>query len=295
MRGYALVAGAAVLWGTLGIFFKAIIGWGLTPLALAFFRAGLSFLFLTAALALTRPAALRIARRDLPFFAAFGIISIGIFYTVYATAVDLTTMATGAVLLYTAPAFVTLFAWRLYGEPLDRRKLAALAMTFAGSALVARAYDLGQLRLNAPGVLFGLAAGLTYALYSIFGKRALQTYQPVTVVTYALGFGALCLLPFQSARSLAPAAAPSPLWLWLVVLALVPTVGSFSLYTAGLHHIQASIASIVAMLEPVTAAALSFLVLHERFTPTQALGGVLILAGVFLLSVRSARVEPAAA
>jgi DME family drug/metabolite transporter len=288
-----LVASAAVLWGTLGIFFKSIIGgWGLTPLTLAFFRAALSFLFLGGGLMLVDRPALRIQRRDLPFFAAFGLISVAIFYTVYIAAVDLTTVATAAVLLYTAPAFVTLFAWRLYAEALDRRKLTALAMTFLGSALVARAYDLNQLQINALGVLCGLAAGLTYALYSIFGKRALQAYQPTTIVTYAMGFGALCLLPFQSVNTLLPAATPSALWIWLAALALGPTVGSVTLYTAGLRHIQASVASIIAMLEPVTAALLSFILLQEQFTPGQALGGVLILGGVLLLSARAPRGSP---
>jgi DME family drug/metabolite transporter len=286
-RGYWLVASAAVLWGTLGIFFKSIIGgWGLTPLTLAFFRAALSCLFLGTSLILVDPTALRIQRSDLPFFAAFGLVSVAIFYTVYITAVDLTTVATAAVLLYTAPAFVTLFAWWLYDEPLDRRKLAALAMTFAGCALVARAYDLSQLRVNALGVLCGLAAGLTYALYSIFGKHALRAYRPTTIVTYAMGFGALCLLPFQSASSLLPAATPSALWIWLAALALGPTIGSVTLYTAGLRYIQASVASIIATLEPATATLLSFVLLHEQFTPGQALGGGLILGGVLLLSAR---------
>ena len=158
-------------------------------------------------------------------------------------------------------------------------------ITFAGSALVARAYDLSQLRLNAVGVLAGPGAGFTYAMYSIFGKRALRSYHPATIVTFALGFGALCLVPFQSAVTLAPALTPSPLWIWLVVMAAGPTIGSFTLYTMGLRHIQASIASIVAMLEPATAAVLSFVVLHEQFTPGQALGGALILAGVALLSL----------
>ena len=67
-------------------------------------------------------------------------------------------------------------------------------------------------------------------------------------------------------------------------MALGPTVGAFGLYTLGLGRVPASVASIVATLEPVTAAALSFLLLGERFAPPQALGGLMIIAGVLLLS-----------
>jgi DME family drug/metabolite transporter len=283
--GYSLVVGAALLWGTLGLFFKHIIGtYGLSPLTLAFFRATLAFLGLLIGLGFLDRSLLCLDRRDIPFFALFGLVSVAIFYVVYIAAVDLTTVATGAVLLYTAPAWVTLLAWRLYGEPLTGRKLIALGLAFVGCGLVARAYDPGQLRLNGPGVACGLAAGLTYALYTIFGKHALERYAPWTVVTYAMGFGAAFLLLAQSPASLRPVLTPSPLWGWLTALALGPTVGAFGLYTLGLRRVPASVASIVATLEPVTAAALSFTLLGERFAPPQALGGGMIIAGVVLLS-----------
>jgi len=284
-QGHGMVAGAALLWGTLGIFFKHILRtYGLSPLDLAFWRAALAFVFLLFGLGVVQPSLLRLSWRDVPFFAAFGLISVAIFYAVYIAAVDLTTVATGAVLLYTAPAWVTLLAWRLYREPLSGRKLVALGLAFVGCGLVARAYDPGQLRFNGPGVLCGLAAGLTYALYSIFGKYALRRYGPWTIVTYAMGFGAAFLLLTQSPASLRPALTPSPLWGWLAALALGPTVGSFGLYTLGLRQVPASAASIVATLEPMTAAVLSFILLSERFAPLQALGGLLILTSVLLLA-----------
>lgn len=288
--GYALVAGAALLWGTLGVLFKHVIGtYNLPSINLAFWRALLAFAFLLTGLALARPQLLRISRRDLPLFAAFGLVSVGIFYAVYIAAVDLTTVATAVVLLYTAPAFVTLFAWRLYGEPLTTRKLAALTLAFVGCALVARAYDPAQLRLNALGLFCGLAAGFTYAMFSIFGKYALRRHDPWTVVVWIQGFGALFLLLVQSPASLRAVLVPSPLWFWLTIIALGPTVGSFALYTTGLRHVEASKASIIATLEPVVGAILSFVILGERFAPLQALGGAMIIGGVIVLSLREGR------
>ena len=285
--GYLLVVGAAILWGTLGIFFKYIINtYGLSPLTLAFFRAALAFLGLLAGLGLLNRSLLRLDPRDLPFFALFGLVSVAGLYICYAYAVHLTTVATAVVLLYTAPAFVTLIAWRAYGEPLTRRKGRSLLLTFAGCVLMARAYDPGQLRLNLPGLAFGLGSGLTYALYTIFGKQALRRHSPWTAVTYALGFGTAFLLPLQSPQPLRFALQTPSLWWLLAAVSLGPTVGAYILYTTGLRHVQASAASIVATLEPVTAAILSFLLLGERFSPPQALGGVMIIAGVILLSSR---------
>lgn len=283
------MAAGAALWGTLGIFFTVLLGYGLSPLSLAFLRALLTFVILLGGLGLLRPARLRLARRDIPYFLVFGAITVGLFYTVYILAVNLTSVATAAVLLYTAPVWVTLLAWRLYGEPLGARQLVALGLAFVGCALVAGAYDLALLRVNAVGILAGLASGLTYALYSIFSVPVLRRYSSWTVVTWAVGFGALTLAPLTLAQGMAafaPVLTPSLAWLWLLGLALGPTVGALVLYTSGLKDVPAGVASITATLEPVVATLLAVVVLGERLAPPQLLGGALVIGAVALLAGR---------
>lgn len=275
------------MWGSIGLFFKAGLAYGLTPLGLAFMRAFLTFVLLGVGLAVWRPSTLWIRPRDLPYFALFGGVSVALFYWVYIVAVDLTSVATAAVLLYTAPAWVTLLAWRLYGEPLGRRHLLALGLAFLGCILVARAYDPTQLRVNWVGLLAGLGAGLTYAMYSILGVPALRRYPPTTVVWWAVLFGALLLAPFVllgGVGQLAPLAAPSALWLWLLGLAAIPTVGALLLYTSGLKRVPAGVASVTATLEPVVATLVAVLILRENFAPWQMVGGALILLGILLLA-----------
>jgi drug/metabolite transporter (DMT)-like permease len=74
---------------------------------------------------------------------------------------------------------------------------------------------------------------------------------------------------------------------WLLVLAIGPTVGASVAYAAGVRTVPVSVASLVATLEPVLAAALAFLFLGETLTAGQAAGGVLILLAVWLLRPRS--------
>ena len=295
LTGYIMVLGAAALWATLGLFYKGLIdGYGLSPLTVAFFRAALSFAILLIVLALRRPAWLRVARGDLPFFALFGLVGIAAFYIVYVYAVHLAGMAMAVVLMYTAPAWVTLIAWRFFGEGLDRPKLIALVLAFGGCVLVARAHDPAQVRLNAVGILLGLGAGVTYGLYTIFNKRALRRYNPWTTMLYALGFGTAFLLPVQTPSNLAAALQPS-LLPWLALLALGPTLGSALLYAMGLERLPASVASIVATLEPAIAAVLAVVVLGETLTVSQAVGALSIISGVVFLSVGQSspsRAEP---
>jgi DME family drug/metabolite transporter len=285
VRGYALILTAATLWATLGIIFKALINdYGLARITIAFFRASLSAVILFAALALRRPRTLVIATRHVPFFIAFGLLGIAAFYIFYITAIDLTGVSVAAVLLYTAPAWVAVISAIFLGEPLTKRKTAAVALATIGCALVARIYDLRGLQLNWLGILAGLGAGLGYALYSVFNKAGLRQYDGWTVLAYGLLFGIAFLAPFQSPGLLMDALRQPGSVVWLVALALGPTLGSGLAFNAGLRYVPVSSASVVATLEPVIASLLAFAVLGERLDPGQLFGGALILAAVISLT-----------
>jgi DME family drug/metabolite transporter len=124
---------------------------------------------------------------------------------------------------------------------------------------------------------------LTYGLYTLFNKRAVQRYSPWTATFYALGFGGLFLLPWQSpSRLWAAVSRPAPA-LWLLALALGPTLGAFLLLGKSLERLPASVASIVATSEPVIAAVLAWAFLGQTLTLAQIGGGGAVLAGVLLL------------
>ncbi len=281
--GPLFVAGAAALWGTIGIAAKGAFHYGVAPVDIALWRAGVAFLTLLAVGIVARRAALRIAARDVPLFAAYGLIGVAIFITVYLTAIRLSTVATAAMLLYTAPAWVTLLARIFFHEPLRRQKVVAVLASIAGSALVVRAYDPAALRLSLGGVLAGLAAGLTFALYSIFGKHALRRYDPFTTTLYQLGFGALFLLLALRRWPGLPSPAALPFVLYLVA---IPTTG-YLMYLHGLRSMEAGRASIVATVEPVVAALLGVLLLSERLDGWQWVGGALVLSAVLLIQRES--------
>ncbi|MGH7645207.1 MAG: DMT family transporter, partial [Gemmatimonadales bacterium] len=278
LSGYAAVAAAAAAWGTIGLASRRIFAAGLGPLDAAAWRATSAFVILLIYCLLRERAALRIRAADILLFAAYGAVSVAGFMTVYFTAIALTTVAAAAVLLYTAPAWVVLLARPFFGEPVTRMKAAAVTLVFAGCALVV---GLGPAaaRLNPVGVLAGLGAGLTYGLYSIFGKVALRRHSPLTTAVYSLGFGALFLL--VASRGLAPVQAAGA-WALAYVIA-VPTVAAYLLYIAGLRRVEAGRASVVATVEPVVAALTGSLMLHEPFGLTQWMGAALVLAGVMLV------------
>ncbi|MFL5734736.1 MAG: DMT family transporter [Chloroflexia bacterium] len=297
LQGVLLVLLAAGLWGTLG----ALYTWGhtefgLSPVTIVFWRAALAALSLGGVLAIVMPVAgrgaglLKVRVTDLPVFVTFGLLGVTAFYLLYIYAVALVGVAVAVVLLYTAPVFVALMAWRWLGEGFGARKVAALALTLIGGALVARAYNPALLQVNLVGVLCGLGSAITYALYSILGKVSLgRGYHIATMSLYVYGIGAAGLLtvalflgPGQLFDMGANQEGAFEAWGLLLTIALAQTVGALWAYTAGLRHLEAGTASILATFEPVVATALAYFVLHESIEWPQLVGGGLILVAVLM-------------
>lgn len=299
MRSYALIIGAACMWGTIGIFFTVLhAAFGMSALAIGFLRATLSLLILTCALFFLKRDALRLDRELVVSYALFGCFGIAGFYILNTEAVILTNVAIASVLLYTAPIFVTLAAWRLWHEPLTVRKIGAVAAAFVGCGLVARAYDPGSLQINGIGVLVGAGAGFAYALFTIFSKHLAARSSPWTTVIYSLLFGALFLLLLQFI-DIPGIGAPGYValnqpfaWLALLGLSLGPTLGSYSLYNTALQTVPASVASVIATIEPVVAGIAGFLIFRQTLEVLQIIGAAIIIAAALSLTIQN---EPRAA
>jgi len=279
-RAVITVLIGATLLGSMGAWGRTIYQYEPNPMTVVTWRALIGAASLAAILAIVRPQLLRIRPRDLPFFGLYGFLGVTMNFWAYFSAFKSTTLAVAITLLYTYPAFVVLLSAAFLGERLTRTKVGAVIVTLLGSALVARVHQADWLRLNLAGILFGLLAGITAASYSIFGKRALASYPPWTVVLYAFASGGLFLAAMSGPRLFAAASYPGTGWAWILGLALVPSLGGYALYTIGLRDLPATRASIIATWEVVTAAFLGWLIFSEHLAPIQYVGAALVCFGI---------------
>ena len=103
------------------------------------------------------------------------------------------------------------------------------------------------------------------------------------------GVGAVVLAPLAVVDSPVPSSGGFVLTVgMLVYLMVVPTALAYALFFAGLAVVRATTASVVALVEPLTAAAVAVTLLGERLTPVATVGGAILLGTVFLL-MRSER------
>ena len=285
--GVLAVGAAASIWGTLGFFAKVLYAEGVSFEALVAVRASVGWAAMLLFVLLTRGVeSLRVARRDLLFLVPLGLVGVGAFYLLYFFTVRESTVGTAAILLYSSPAFVVLLAWIFLREALGVLRILALALTFGGIFLVVGGYNLSTLEVSPLVLLTGLLSGLTYGLYSIFGKPLTGGLQPAVILSYALAIGAvlLVLTALPTLDTLAGLSFGS--YLLLFTLAVVHTSLAFGLYTAGLKRLDAGQAVIVATVEPVVAGATGVVLLGEELTAPKVLGALLVLAGAALAQVR---------
>ena len=284
--GFLAVGTAASIWGTLGLFAKILYAEGVSFEALVAVRASLGWTAMLLFVLLRRGAgSLRVVRRDLLFLFPLGILGIGAFYWLYFFTVRESTVGTAAILLYSSPAFVALLAWIFLKETLGLLRLLALTLTFGGIFLVVGGYDPGTLEVSPLVLTAGLLSGLTYGLYSIFGKPMAGHLEPAVILSYALGFGSLLLVLAALPTFYTLVGLSSRSYALLFMLAVVHTALAFGLYTVGLKRLDAGQAAIVATVEPVVAGAIGVVLLGEKLTALKVIGALLVLAGAALAQV----------
>jgi drug/metabolite transporter (DMT)-like permease len=303
--GFAMVLGAAALFGMLGPLARFAYDAGMEPPAFVAWRAliGLAGLLLyvawrvrRSATRLVRLGALsRRARGSLLLAALMGFtLNLGMFLSF-----DRITIALALLGFYTYPAMVAIANAALGRERLDQTRILALGLALCGMvAVIASQLDpAAGIRFDAIGIGLALGAAVSQTVFVVVsrdGYREVPTEQAMTVVLLVTVLGASLLAVVSGAGiTLAyPLTSPSVLPLLLftgIFAAAIPSLG----FLAGIRAIGGTRAGILMLFEPVVGVALAALLLGEVLAPIQLLGAAAILGAAVLLE-RGAREEPGA-
>lgn len=298
--GTLLVAGAAALWGFNGTVSALIMEAGVAPSRLAQARIVLAAALLLGWLLWRDRAALRLTRREALAYASFGIIGLVGVQWFYFEAISRIPISISLVIEYSAPLLVALwvrFAWRRH---LPWAVWAAIPLALVGLALVLDVQGGIDGRLSALGVALSLGAALCYAYYALHAERLTQHRSATAVLGIGLGFGSIALLvlqppwafPFDAAAGWSDGLGIDlPIWLMLIWVSILGTIAPFAMLIAGVRMIGADGASVTAMIEPIIAGAVAWVLLGQSLSPLQILGGLVVLAAVAWAQVSRARAE----
>lgn len=282
---YILVLIAGISWGLIGVFTKAINALGFTEMQMLFVKGVLATVVLFLITFFKDKKQLKLKNwKDIRYFVGTGIISFTFFSWAYMKAVNLTSLGVAAVLLYTAPTFVMLFSILLFGEKMTKTKGVVLLMTFVGCILVTGLLE-GGAAFTWQGIAIGLASGVGYALYSIFGTYAIRAgYGSLTISLYTFLLATIVMALLVEPLEVVSSIHQMRQWPLAVSFALLTTVVPYLCYTKGLSGLPASKASVTATIEPVVAAILGIVVFREGVSMLKLTGIILVLSSVVVMS-----------
>ena len=282
-KGYSLVFIAVFFLGTQGSIGKFFMNSGIHPIALAAARIILAALFFLIHILLTKPSSLRVQRRHYPFFLFFGTFTVALLHISLNYAVFWSGVGTATILLYTAPSWVTILSIFFFKERPTAGRITALLLTLAGCILIMGSSS--DLNINPWGVLFGLSAGFCFALWSVLGRKALDSYSVQVVNFWNLLVGGVVLIALSLLLVPQHAAGINGIgFLGIALMALVNTYIPYNLFVAGMKYISPAKASILSNLELVIAVLLGFFLFGERFTLWKIGGFLAIALGLFLIA-----------
>lgn len=283
-KGLVYIISASVLWGTSGIFVHYLAPYGVTSLQMTFIRGLVSFICIGVYILFTDRSIFKTNTKELILFFGSGI-SFFMTATCYFHSMQLTSISTAVVLMYTAPIFVMIYSVTFLGEKLNGMKLVSVAGMIVGCGLVSGI--IGGLKFDATGIAIGFLSGVSYAAYNIITKIEMQKgINPVKANFYCFMFSVLAGLVAAKPAGIIDCIRLNP----MVVISLSTGVGVFAcvlpyfFYTLALREIPAGTASSLGILEPMAATIFSVLIFKEVLSLYSIIGIILILGSVFILS-----------
>jgi len=285
----ACIVLAGVLWGIIAIFVRNLSAIGLKEMELVAIRSFGSLLFMFVGLLIYNSKLLIIKLKDCWCFVGTGIFSLIFFNWCYFKTINYISLSVAAILLYTAPAIVVVLSAILFKERLTVKKVTLMCISFIGCVFVVGVFSTKPI-MNLMGFLIGLGAGFGYALYSIFGRYALNRgYSSLTIIFYTFLFSTLGTLPFISVQRMGEVVMGDKVVrniLLMIGLALISTVFPYILYTVGLTKVGNGKASIMASIEPVVATIVGIIAFQESLSFTGIVGIVLVIGAVAALNMQ---------
>lgn len=278
---------AATLFGVAGALAKALFQADISPLALTAIRTLLSCALFAGVVAALPGLSFRITRGALPLLIAVGLAFTAVNVTFY-LAISLMSVAGAITLEYTAPFFVLILACIKGGRRITVTDVVIVAASVAGCFMLSS--DGGAWLRLSPGVLVGLACGLSFAVYNMLGNACKARDLGATTVTFYSFFVSsllwLVALPFLDLHEIAFTA--QSVW-YIAFIVVLATMLPYWLLLYGLRYVHALPATVIGMLDPLTAGVFAYWLLGEALTVANLIGIVIIVIAVCVFTAKEAR------
>ena len=256
------------------------------PIGLNVLRVGLSLVFFWFA-SLSEKNTRSIQKKDLGRFILCGFTGVALNQMLFLKGLTMTSTIHASLLMLVTPILVTIFALWVLKEHFTLYKALGLALGIGGAALlVLQKQNNGQTNDYLWGDILIIINATSYSAYFILVKPLMKNYSTLYVIRWVFSFGFLMILPFGFSETIAIDWSVFE-WQHFAALFTIIFFGTFLAYffnAYGIQHIGAGNTGSYIYTQPVFAVLIAMVVLDERLSWDKVLAGVLIFAGVFLVS-----------
>ncbi len=268
-----LISSVAFIWAGSFIAIKVAVE-EVNPIMLAFLRFAIASPIMLAILFLLKKDA-GIKRKDMPKILIASLTGVTLLYALQFYGVKYSSAAHGGVLVNANVLFIVILSVAFLNERLNFEKIAGISIGFTGVFLIVSPSF--SFSFNVGDILILLSA-LSWAVYSIVGKKLLREYDAITITTYAFIMGTMFFIPFLhfsikiSLKS----------WACILYLSILCSVFGYIVWYKALEKMDASKVAIYLNLIPLFSIILAFFILNEKITSSIIIGAILIMIGIYL-------------
>ena len=271
---------AVVLFGLAGLFGKWII---LSPVIIVFGRVFFASFALIIFILFTKQSLNISPKKDYFLLFSLGLL-LAVHWIVFFKSIQVSTVAIGLLSYSSFPIFTSFLEPIFFKEKLEKINILFAGLCILGVYLIIPQLDISHAIFQ--GVLWGLLAGFTFSILTIFNRKLSQRHSGILIAFFQDYFATLILLPFVFI--IKPVLDGNSILL-LVILGVFCTAISHSLFIGGMKYIKAQAASIISALEPVYGIILAFFFLNEIPSLRTILGGLIILGTTFFVTAKASR------
>ena len=276
-QGLLEIHAATVLFGLAGLFGKLVT---LSPFLIVLARVFFAGLALGILLAAMKQSLREILRKAVFLLVILGAI-LAVHWVAFFKSIQVSSVAVGLLSYSCFPVFTVLLEPLLFKQRTDKLNLLFAGLCLAGVFLMIPRFDPADLVFQ--GVLWGVFSGLAFSVLTVFNRRLSQHHSSLAIAFFEDLFAGVFLLPFFFMyRSHITAGN----LLLLLILGVVCTAGSHTLFIKGMRYVRAQSASIISSLEPVYGIILAFFVLQEAPALRTITGGIIILGAAITVSAK---------
>jgi drug/metabolite transporter (DMT)-like permease len=221
-------------------------------------------------------------------------------FATWISSLEYTTVASSVVLVTTTPLWVALLSPLILREANGKTVVIGMLLALVGGGIVGVSDSCTwQNGLTCPplasfvrgtaffGDFLALCGAWMAAGYILIGRRLRSKMSLIPYIFVVYGMAAIVLLVILAISGQRAFGYLPLTYLWLLLLAVVPQLLGHSTFNWALRYLPASLVSITLLGEPIGSTILAYLILKESPTPLKIIGAVLILAGIYVASVRS--------